>query len=157
MEIKDNDSSNLHGSVKFEFFDVTADVGYRAYGKTLNEAFENAALAMFEVMTDTTHVQPDFMKKITLKSEDEEALLYDWLSELLFLHDSEYLVFSRFTVEISAGIEDGEKVFILEASAEGQEFDPDVHERRDEVKAATYHMMEIQKKNGYTLQVILDI
>lgn len=157
MEIEDKDRPNLHGSRKFEFFDVTADVGYRAYGKTLNEAFENAALAMFEVMTDTTHVKPEVMKKITLESEDEEALLYDWLSELLFLHDSEYLVFSKFRVEISDKIEDGEKVFILEAAAEGQEFDPNIHERRDEVKAATYHMMEIQKKNGYTLQVILDI
>ncbi|KAF5071935.1 archease [Methanobacterium aggregans] len=157
MEIKDNNKSNSHPSLKFEFFDVTADVGYRAYGKTLNQAFENAALAMFEVMTDTNHIKPELLRKITLKSEDEEALLYDWLSELLFFHDSEYLVFSRFNVEISDKMEDGEKVFLLEAVAEGQEFDPDVHERRDEVKAATYHMMDIQKKNGYMLQVILDI
>lgn len=43
---------------KFEFFDVTADVGIRAYGKTLEDAFENAALAMFEVMTDTSRINP---------------------------------------------------------------------------------------------------
>ena len=43
---------------KFEFFDVTADVGYRAYGKTMNDAFSNAALALFEVMTDTSNIKP---------------------------------------------------------------------------------------------------
>lgn len=48
---------------KFEFFDVTADVGYRAYGRTMDEAFENAALALFEVMTDTTNIKPLMEKK----------------------------------------------------------------------------------------------
>ena len=80
----------------FEFFDVTADVGLRAYGKTLEEAFKNAALATFEVMTDTSKIKPSICKKVKIESEDLLALLYDWLDELIFLHDAEYLIFSHF-------------------------------------------------------------
>ena len=61
----------------FEFFDVTADIGYRAYGETLNEAFQNAGLALFEVITDTSVLKPLIKKNISLKSEDKKALLYD--------------------------------------------------------------------------------
>ncbi|BDZ72080.1 hypothetical protein GCM10025861_25970 [Methanobacterium petrolearium] len=90
-------------TVKYEYFDVTADVGFRAYGGTLDEAFGNAALAMFEVMTDTSRVKPLIKRDIQLESEDEQALLYDWLSELLFIHDYEGLVFSQFSVKITPG------------------------------------------------------
>ncbi len=139
--------------MKFEFFDVTADVGYRAYGGSLEEVFENAALAMFEVITDTTKVKPKIKKKIYVESEDEYALLYDWLTELLVIYDSEYLVFSEFEVRIRK--KNGE--YSLNGTVWGEEFDPDIHESRDEVKAVTYHMMDVKKKDGYMVQVILDI
>ena len=80
---------------KFEFFDVTADVGFRAYGESLNESFENSALAMFEVMTDTSQINPIEKREIDLESEDEKGLLYDWLSELLFLHDYKIYPYKR--------------------------------------------------------------
>jgi SHS2 domain-containing protein len=153
LEIQSIDRSNL----KFEFFDVTADVGYTAYGNTLSEAFGNAALAMFEVITDTSKVKPKITKHLKVESEDEKALLYDWLSELLFVHDTEYLVFSDFEVKIESTIKKGETIFILEASASGEEFNREVHESRDEVKAVTYHMMNIKKENGCEVRVILDI
>ena len=139
--------------VKFEFFDVTADVGYRAYGGCLEEVFENAALAMFEVITDTTKIEPKIEKKIDVESEDEYALLYDWLTELLVIYDSEYLVFSKFEVRI--GKKNGE--YFLNGIVWGEELNPDVHESRDEVKAVTYHLMDVKKKDGYMIQVILDI
>ncbi len=148
------DSKNL----KFEFFDVTADVGYHAYGKSLGNAFENAAIAMFEVVTDTSTVRPLIKKEIKLEAEDEYAILYDWLSELLFLHDSEYMVFSKFDVKITCKIgEKNQKTYYLDAKACGEEFDPSRHERRSEVKAVTYHLMDIKIENRYILQVILDI
>lgn len=143
--------------LKYEFFDVTADVGYRAYGKSLANAFENAAVAMFEVITDTSNVKPNIEKIIQLEAEDKYAILYDWLSELLFFHDSEYMVFSKFNVEINSKVEDGEKKYLLKASAFGEEFDPDRHERRSEVKAVTFHMMDIKVDKMFILQVILDI
>jgi SHS2 domain-containing protein len=143
--------------LKFEFFDVTADVGYRAYGKSLDNAFENAAVAMFEVITDTSKVIPKIEKIIQLEAEDKYAILYDWLSELLFLHDSEFMVFSKFNVEIHIEVEEGKKKYILKASVFGEEFDPNRHERRSEVKAVTFHMMDIKFDNTFILQVILDI
>ncbi len=147
--MKDNEMNK-----QFEFFDVTADVGYKAYGKTLNEAFENAALAMFEVMTDTTKIEPKVERKIEVESEDECALLYDWLSEFLVMLDVDFLVFSKFEVKI----EKKDDRLILNGTALGEEFNPDVHESRAEVKAVTYHLMDVKHKNGrYMVQVILDI
>lgn len=138
---------------KFEFFDVTADAGYKSYGNTLEEAFENAALAMFEVMTDTGSIKPEIEKKIYVESEDEYALLYDWLSEFLVLLDSEFLVFSKFKVNIE---KNGEE-YILNGTAWGEEFDLKKHESRAEVKAVTYHLMDVKKNDIYMVQVILDI
>jgi SHS2 domain-containing protein len=137
---------------KFEFFDVTADVGIHSYGKTMEEAFENAALAMFEVMTDTSRIKPSTRKKVEIESEDPSALLYDWLSELIFLHDSENLVFSQFEIQIS---QRGDN-YQLNGSVRGESFDPDKHESREEVKAVTFHLMDIKEENGFKLQVILD-
>ena len=144
---------NDNQSKKFEFFEVTADVGYKAYGKTLEEAFENAALAMFEVITDTSKIEPEIERKIEVESEDECALLYDWLSEFLVLLDVDYLVFSKFEVKIEKK-EDG---FSLKGTAWGEEFDPEIHESRAEVKAVTYHLMDVKQDNGVIVQVILDI
>ncbi len=143
--------------LKFEFFDVTADVGFKAYGDSLETAFENAAIAMFEVITDTSKVKPDIVENIRLEAEDDCAILYDWLSELLFLHDSEFMVFSKFEVTLNSKIEKLQEKFFLTAKAFGEEFDPSRHERRSEVKAVTYHMMDIKFEDRYTLQVILDI
>ena len=145
---------NKNTQDKFEFFDVTADVGFRAHGKNLDDAFQNAALATFEVMTDTSQIKTVVKREIMVESEDEKALLYDWLSELLFLHDYEGLVFSQFKVSIN---QKDPETFILHAEVCGEKFNQKTHEVRDEVKAVTFHLMEINKeKNGCTLQVILD-
>jgi len=138
---------------KFEFFDVTADVGFHSYGKTMEEAFQNAALALFEVITDTTKIEPSTVKEIVIESEDPLALLYDWLDELIFLHDSEYLVFSTFNIEIQKIKEDK---YRLEGTARGEPFNQDKHEIREDVKAVTYHLMDIKEENGFILRVILD-
>ena len=144
---------NDNQSKKFEFFEVTADVGYKAYGKTLEESFENAALAMFEVITDTSKIEPVIERKIEVESEDEYALLYDWLSEFLVLLDVDYLIFSKFEVKI----EKKEEGFSLKGTAWGEEFNPEIHESRAEVKAVTYHLMNVKRDNGVMVQVILDI
>jgi SHS2 domain-containing protein len=138
---------------KFEFFEVTADVGFHSYGKTMEEAFENAALAMFEVMTDTTKIEPLIVKEIMIESEDPMALLYDWLDELIFLHDSEYLIFNSFNIEIQ---KINENLYHLKGTAQGETFNPEKHESREDVKAVTYHLMDIKEENGFIFRVILD-
>lgn len=149
--MKETKSENK--TLKFEFFDVTADAGFWAYGSTLEESFENAGLAMFEIMTDTDCVSPLIKKEFTIESEDKVSLLYDWLEELLFLHDVEFLLFSRFKVVISP-LEEG---YELKAEVWGDEINRTVHEQRDEVKAVTFHLMEVNEEPEFKVQVILDL
>ena len=68
----------------FEYFDVTADIGFKAYGENLNEAFENAGLAIFNIISDTNDIDAINEISFELTSEDEVSLLYDYLEELLF-------------------------------------------------------------------------
>lgn len=140
-------------ALKFEFFDVTADAGYWAYGSSLEESFENAGLAMFEIMTDTEQVSPLIKKEFSIESEDKVSLLYDWLEELLFLHDVEFILFSKFKVDIFP-FEEGYK---LKAEVWGDEINRTIHEQRDEVKAVTFHLMEVNEENRYNVRVILDL
>ena len=149
--LKENKSEDT--ILKFEFFDVTADAGFWAYGSTLEESYENAGLAMFEIMTDPTQVSPVVKKEFTIESEDKVSLLYDWLEELLFLHDVEFILFSKFKVNISS-LEEGYK---LKAEVWGDEINRKIHEQRDEVKAVTFHLMEVNKENSYSVRVILDL
>ena len=139
---------------RFEWVEHPSDIGFRAYGRDLAEAFENAALALFEVMVDTKKVEPREEVKVELKAEDEGALLYDWLDRLIYFHDSKNMVMSKFRVTISR-IKSG---FKLNAQAWGERFDPKKHPERTAVKAMTYHMMEIkQEKNRCSVQAVVDI
>ncbi len=89
-------SSTKH---KFEFFDVTADIGVIAYGRNLNELFENAALAMFDVMCNVQKVSPREVRDVSLKSGDLLELLNGWLTELLAIRDIEGMMFGKFEVD----------------------------------------------------------
>ncbi len=138
---------------KFRFIDITtADVAFEAYGKTLDELFESAALAMFEVMLNTQKVDKKIEKKISVEGHDLKSLMFNWLNELLFYVGSESLVFSEFQVSVN------EKNLTLNAVCKGEKIDPEKHEVRTEVKAATYHKMKIEKEeNFWKVRVILDI
>jgi len=140
---------------RFEWVEHPSDVGFRAYGRDLAEAFENAALALFEVMVDTSKVEPRQEVTVELEAEDEEALLYDWLERFLHFHDAEGLVMSKFKVE-ELSEEMGR--FKLRARSWGEQFDPERHDARTEVKAVTYHMMEIKRGKGRcSVQAVVDI
>jgi len=138
---------------RFEFVDITtADTAFVAYGKDLNELFANAALAMFEVMVDTKQIKPKINKKVKVDGNDLQSLMFNWLNGLLVFVDSENLAFSRFDIKVD------EKNLKLEAVCKGEKIDKKKHEIRTNVKACTYHLMEIKKmKNIWQAQVILDI
>ncbi|MCS7131811.1 MAG: archease [Hadesarchaea archaeon] len=139
---------------KFEWVEHPSDIGFRAYGKTLAQAFENAASALFEIMVDTSKVEPRELVEVELEAEDEQALLYDWLDRLLYFHDAHGLVLSKFEVELSSS-PGGMK---LRAKAWGERFDPAKHPERTAVKAMTYHMMEIKLgSDGCMVQAVVDI
>ncbi|MGD2142276.1 MAG: archease [Candidatus Bathyarchaeota archaeon] len=140
---------------RFEYLEHTADVYIEAYGVNLDEAFENAALATVEVMTDTNKIESKTLENIEVLAQDEYALLYNWLEELLILFDTEGLLFSKFKV---SEISETEKGLKLKAKIWGEEFDPARHPQKVGVKAVTYHLMEIVKKpDSVLLRFILDI
>jgi SHS2 domain-containing protein len=140
---------------KFEFLEHTADVYIAAHGKTLAEAFENAALAMFEVMTDTEKVSPDVADSVEVEAEDEYALLYSWLEALLVKFETENMLYSKF--EISS-INETAEGFRVKAAVWGEKFNAEKHMQKVGVKAVTYHRMEIIKDiDNVRLEFILDI
>jgi SHS2 domain-containing protein len=140
---------------KFEFLEHTADVYIAAHGQTLAEAFENAALAMFEVMTDTEKVRPDVEDSVEVEAEDEYALLYSWLEALLVKFETKNTLYSKF--EISS-IDETAEGFRIKAKVWGEKFNAEKHTQKVGVKAVTYHRMEIIKDiDNVRLEFILDI
>ena len=85
---------------KYEYLEHTADIKFQAYGDTLEEVFENAALAMFNVIIDTEKVSGETEREVLLTSPDLESLLVDWLSELLYLFEVDEVVFWKFQLVI---------------------------------------------------------
>lgn len=142
--------------MNFEYVEniATADVAIRAYGKTLEEAFANASLGMLNVITDVKKIKQKTGKTIEIKSENLKSLLYDWLQELIFLWDTKFLIFSKFKIMIRK--ENGK--YFLNAKCFGEKIDPKKQKLKQNIKAVTYHMMEIKEKNGkFSVQVILDL
>ncbi len=137
----------------YDFLPHTADAKYRAYGKTLEDAFANAALAMTSVMVDPVSVKPMIKKDIVLEAEDKESLLYEWLESLLVFLDSEDFVLSD--VE-SIRISDSGKGFSLEAVVFGDAMS-DIYDLFGFVKAVTYNDMSIENKDGHwQVTVVVD-
>jgi SHS2 domain-containing protein len=135
---------------KFEYLEHTADVYIAARGATMEEAFGNAALAMFEVMTDTEKIAEQHKDAIEVEEEDEYALLYSWLEALLVKFEVNGMVYSNFDVHSIKETKDG---FKLKATVHGQK-----HPQKVGVKAVTYHQMEFIKTiDRVTLMFILDI
>lgn len=140
---------------RFEFLGHTADTYIAAYGGDLSEAFENAALALFEVMTDTEKVEPKIEELVEVKGFDKQSLLYNWLEELIVKFETEGRLYSKFKVLSIETCEDG---FRLKARVIGEPFNPKKHPQKVGVKAVTYHMMEIEERpDGVTLKFLLDI
>ncbi len=130
-----------------------ADAAFEASGSTLEELFRDAAAAAFEVMVDTKTVKPRLTREIVLENESLDGLLIDWLSELVFLKDSESLLFCEFDVSITKN-----DVYELKARALGEKIDRDKQSLRSDVKAVTYHMLEVKKtEENWSARVVLDI
>ncbi len=140
---------------RFRFLEHTADAYIEAYGDTLEEAFENAAFATIEVMTDADKVEPKIEDDVEMEAHDEYALLYNWIEELLIRFETTENLYSRFKI---SSIEETPSGLRLKAKIWGEPFDPEKHPQKVGVKAITYHRMEIVKKPGKTtVKFILDI
>jgi len=135
----------------FEIIDHTADVGIIAYGADVEELFSNAALALFSLITEPDSVEEKLHLDLEVISEDRDSLFVEWLNELIYLFDVKHILFSRFDI----GSLTHNK---LKATCYGEGFDPMKHKIKTGVKAATYHMLKLDKNSdGYKAQIILDI
>jgi len=140
---------------RFEFLEHTADLYIAAYGESLEEAFENAACAMFEGMTDLAKIRPKLEEAVEVDGHDEQALLYNWLEAMLVKFDVSGNLYSRFKIECIVKTSSG---FKLKAKIWGEPFDAERHLSKVGVKAVTYHRMEIVRQpNLVTVKFILDI
>jgi SHS2 domain-containing protein len=140
---------------RFRFLEHTADAYVEAYGTSLEEAFENAALATTDVMTEVEKVEAKDEETFTVVAQDEFALLYSWLEEVLLEFELKGRLYSRF--EVSA-IEKTSEGLRLHAKAWGEDYDSEKHPSKVGIKAATYHQMEILKNpESVTVRFILDV
>jgi len=135
----------------FELFEVTADVGITARGPTVEDAFAQAARGMYAVMVELSGVRERESREVSVEAEDLEHLLERWLLELLFLTESERLLFGRFEVSLNDGCS-------LRGIAYGEVIDPKWHLLGPEVKAITRHQLAVRKiDGGCEVTVIFDI
>jgi SHS2 domain-containing protein len=134
----------------FEILDHTADVGIIAYGADLRQAFANAARGLFSLITELDDVEEALHRDIELEASDEESLLVGWLNELVYRFDTEGIVLKRFDISQLNNTH-------LKARGYGEKVDSSRHKLKTGVKAATYHMLKVDKNDGFRVQVLFDI
>ena len=141
--------------IAFEYLEHTADVMFRAYGKTAEEMLSNAASALSRAMVDPASIIAQERWTVELEGDDLEDLAYQWLSEIVFLFETESAVFSTFQVVLQEG-EEG-RGWKLRAEIGGERMDLERHLFRSEVKAVTWHKFAIVKNELWCIQVVLDV
>ncbi|PIP11854.1 MAG: hypothetical protein COT45_02215 [bacterium (Candidatus Stahlbacteria) CG08_land_8_20_14_0_20_40_26] len=132
----------------YELIDHTADIGIKVNAETLEGLFTDSAIGTFEIIG---HVNTGVDQKveISLKSNILEDLLHDWLSELLYIYETDNIAFSKFKF---GGLDETH----LKVTAYGEVVEPE--NAKTEIKAVTYHNLEVKKdKKGYSVKIIFDI
>jgi len=133
---------------RYILIDHTADMMVKAFGRTLEECFGNAAYALFDQTVDLSNVGTDEIREIRVSGDDDEDRLYSFLSEMLFIEDAENLILKDFDVRF-----DGDDVV---CTARGETLDRSRHRLKSEVKAVTYHMMDIDRDEP-SVTVLFDV
>ena len=136
---------------RYEQFPHTADIGVRVYGKDLKELFANAAFAMFDIVADLEGLKTSVTKDFELKAANYEELLVAWLDELLYTFYTKWIIFSDFQIE---ELDEHH----VKAKAIGRSVGENKNRLKTEIKAATYHDLNIKKTaDGYEVEIIFDI
>ena len=139
---------------EFEILEHTADIGMAAYGKTKKEVFINAAKGMFKIIAgENRNLKENFYDKIKLEADNLEGLLFAWLNELLYISETKLVILSKFKIKELSD-------FKIEAEIEGMKINPPSVKIEKEIKAVTYHRLEIKKDEESGLwraQIIFDI
>jgi len=137
----------------YRFLDHVTDAVIEAHGETLEEAFENGAKGVNDTMVDLKTIRPDREITIGAKGHDLYSLLFDWLDRVMLLLVADGIVMSEFSVRIKQS-----NGFSLEGIAKGEKLDIKRHHYKVEIKAVTYHEMEIKEEKGRaTVKFLLDL
>lgn len=124
-------------------------MGLVAYGKSLAEAFANAAYGLFSLIVEPNKVKEKESRKVTVQAQDAESLLFNWINELIYIFEVERLLFKSFNITEFTGQS-------LEATCWGERYDLSRHQLKTGVKSATYHMLKVDGEKN-RVQVILDV
>jgi SHS2 domain-containing protein len=134
----------------FKEFDHSGDIGIEARGGSKTELIEHLSLGLFSLMC-RSRVETDVERRIAASSESEEGLIVAWLSEIISAADVHGEIYGMVRV-------DKLEPDRLEGVIGGERYDPDKHELRFEVKAATYHGLKVERSGGrYGARVIFDL
>jgi len=135
----------------WEYFEVAADIGVHAWGADLAACFRQCGLAVFNLMVPLDAVRPEESREVGAQGETPEALLVNWVNELLYLHDVEGFV----AHDLARPEIDGTR---LHVTLTGEPVDPGRHPRGSVVKAATFHQLVLDEQPGrVSARLILDI
>ena len=135
----------------YEVFEHTADIGLHAYGSTLPELFANAAEGMESLMVSPEQIRAEVSREISVEGHDPVSLLINWLNELIFLFDTEYLIFRQFEIEALTETQ-------LQGRARGEAYDAGRHDLSSAIKAVTWHEASVlHTAEGYKARIIFDI
>lgn len=135
----------------WEHFEHEADIGVRGYGRTMAEAFGQAALAMTAIITDPAGIEPDTAVVISRFETDPELLFVDWLNGVVYEMSTRRMLFGRFELHIEEGR--------LEAQLFGESIDRQRHQPVVEVKGATYTELKVAQTGdgGWLAQCVVDV
>ena len=135
----------------YEVFEHTADIGLHAYGGTLAELFIHAAQGMESLVVPLEQVRIQVSREIVVDGHDSVSLLIAWLNELIFLFDTEYLIFREFNIDDLSETH-------LKGHASGEPYDAQRHDLGSAIKAVTWHEAIVERtESGYKARVIFDI
>lgn len=134
--------------MRYENLEHTADVMIKAYGSTIERCFENAAYGMMDQILQVASVEPKVVENFSVEGATKEDLLYNFLSELLFIFDAKRMALSEFHVTVKDGS--------LECRCLGERFDRERHSPKQEIKAVTYHMLEVNESEP-SVTVLFDV
>ena len=143
----------------YELFEHKADVGVRGHGSTLEEAFQEGAKAMFEVMVDLTQIAPKVGVDVTAFAPNQEELFVEFLNQLLYLRDVQEMFFSDFKIKsIEKKMENDEEMWHLTGIARGEKINQKRQRIKVDVKAATFSQLSVGEKDGkWMAQCIVDV
>jgi SHS2 domain-containing protein len=137
--------------IRFRQVETTADTGLLVWGRTEKALFENAAAGLFHIVASPKGVGNAVRKRVRVKEDDLAGRLFAWLSEWLYLFETDGFIGRTFTVDRSAGD-------LVTGWGYGSIYDPGTHRLLCGVKGVTYHGLEIRRvKDRLRARVILDI